>query len=242
MKKLVFFIFIIYSSGFTQPELPQLTNWVTDKTETLSESEKREIARQLVSFEDTTSNQLVVLMIPTLDNYPLETYSFEVAEKNKIGTKENENGILLLIVKEDRKLRIEVGYGLEGALTDALSSSIIRNVIIPFFRKNNYFEGIKAGVSAIISATAGEYSIAAEKRKKKDDNNPFSAIGTIIMILFFIVTSFLRRGRRRRGGGFIYFGGPGGSSGGFGGGGGGSFGGFSGGGGSFGGGGASGSW
>lgn len=90
---------------------------------------------------------------------------WDFAEKNKIGKKDRNNGVLLLIVKNDRKLRIEVGYGLEGALTDAASSSIIRNEITPKFKQGNYYDGINAGVDAIIAVTKGEY--AGDKRDPK---------------------------------------------------------------------------
>ena len=112
---------------------------------------------RLKTFEDSTSNQLVILMIPSLDDYPIEYYTHDVAEKNKIGTKEHDNGALFFIAKNDKKLRIEVGYGLEGALPDALANSIIRNVIVPYFKQDDFYEGITAGIDAIISATAGEY-------------------------------------------------------------------------------------
>lgn len=134
MKKLFFVLIflLLTASGFTQPKVPELSAWVTDYTNTLTSSEINNLSVRLKSFADSTSSQIVILMIPTLNNYPLEMYSYSVAAKNKIGTKGNDNGILVLIVKDDKKARIEVGYGMEGALPDALASSIIRNVMIPF--------------------------------------------------------------------------------------------------------------
>ena len=196
-----------------------------------------ELDYRLKTLDDSTTNQLVFLMIPTLNDYPLDEYANETASKNKIGTKKNDNGVLLVVVKNDKKVRIEVGYGLEGALTDALSSSIIRNVMIPYFKEGDYYDGITAGIDDIILATKGEYK--ADKHANSRDSN--HGIFSIIFILFVILSFFLRG--RRRGGGFFYYGGGGGfSSGGFGGGGFGGGGGFSGGGGGFGGGGASGGW
>lgn len=240
MRNFILALFLI-SGTIAQPEIPELKYWVTDLTNTLSSQELNVLNNRLKTFEDSTSTQIAVLIIPALNDYPLEYYSYDVAKKNNIGTKEHDNGALLLVVKNDKKLRIEVGYGLEGALPDALSSSIIRNVIIPHFRRDDYFAGINSGIDAIISAVKGEY--AADKKPTPDDEKTPNII-PILIVLFFIF-NFLFRGRRRgrRGsGGFIFF--PGGfgggrSAGGFGGGG---FGGFSGGGGSFGGGGASGSW
>jgi uncharacterized protein len=234
--KVFFFILALTSFLLAQPEVPLLKQWATDSTNTLDQNQIETLNHRLKTFEDSTTNQLVMLMIATLDDYPIEYYSHEVAQKNKIGTEKNDNGALLFIAKNDRKLRIEVGYGLEGALPDALASSIIRNVIVPHFKKNDFYTGISAGINAIISAIAGEYK--AEKDISEDDKEtPFISI--IIMIIFGILMFIFRgRGRGRRGG-FIYFGGLGGGKGGFSSGG---FGGFSGGGGSFGGGGASGSW
>jgi uncharacterized protein len=238
MKYLVLFLFYIAAVN-AQPEVPELKNRATDLTGTLTSQELSILNTRLRIFEDSTSDQIVTLVIPTLNDYPLEDYSYDVAHKNKIGTKENDNGILLLVVKNDRKIRIEVGYGLEGALPDALSSSIIRNIIIPYFKKDQYYEGISAGIDAIISAVKGEYQVE-KKPESKDRGIP--NLFPFFLIIFFLFR-FLFRGRRRGRGGFIFFpggfGGGGSSGGGFGGGG---FGGFSGGGGSFGGGGASGSW
>lgn len=243
MKKLLFIFFLFFSFSIkAEVELPTLKYLATDLTNTLSADDMLRLNRVLSYFEDSTSNQLVFLMISTLNDYPIEEYANQVAQKNKIGTKKNDNGILFLVVKDDRDVRIEVGYGLEGALPDATSNSIIRNEILPLFKENNFSAGVFAGVGAIIKATVGEYKIDSPKRR-----NGKSFAGWIIPFLI-ILFSFLFRGRRSRG---VYLGGAAlgsgfGSSSGFGGFGGGSsgsgFGGFSGGGGSFGGGGASGSW
>ncbi len=236
--KFVFCLFALSAFLFAQPEVPVLKQWATDFTKTLNDDQVSTLNYRLKTYQDSTSNQLVMFMIATLDDYPIEYYSHEVAQKNKIGTKEHDNGALLFIAKNDKKLRIEAGYGLEGVLPDALASSIIRNVIVPYFKKDDFYKGITAGVDAIISAIAGEYK-ASRDNSQDNDGTPFIPI--IIMITFILM--FIFRGRGKGGkGGFIYFGGMGGGrSGGFGSGGFGG-GGFSGGGGSFGGGGASGSW
>ena len=238
--KLYFAVFLIFIvSAFGQPEIPKLTMWVTDLTNTLSQSELSDLNSRLKIFADTTSNQVIVLMIPSLEDYPIEMLSEETATKNKVGTAKNDNGILLLIAKDDRELRIEVGYGLEGAVPDAIASSIIRNVIRPQFRNDDYYAGISDGVNAIIQAIGGEY-VAEES----DDNSNFPFV--IFVIILIVIFLFLKSG-----GPFV----PGGvyrtgtrssgwtsSSSSWGGSSGWSGGGFSGGGGSFGGGGASGSW
>lgn len=240
---MIYFLLIFYCSlvSFAQPKIPKLENWANDLTNTLSTTELQQLNFRLKTYEDTTSNQLVSLMISSLEGYPLEDFSYEIAEQNKIGTKENSNGILLLVVKNDKKMRIEVGYGLEGALPDALASSIIRNEIAPHFRKNEYYAGITAGINSIIAAIGGEYK--SDFKEKSRGINTLEII--IILAIIFVVLSILPKSRKLGGsGGYSYHGGGwggggfGGRSGGFGG----SSGGFSGGGGSFGGGGSSGSW
>ncbi len=236
------FLNIVLFSAFlilnAQPEIPKFSSYAVDYTKTLSNDQINYLSRALKIFDDSTSNQIVFFMNKTLNGYPIAMYTNEVAEKNDIGTKKNDNGVLFYVAKNDRKMRIEVGYGLEGALPDALASSIIRNEVAPYYKKNKYYEGTVAGLSAIMAATKGEY-----KGTPKNDSEDHLPIGFIVFIMIMIFMMITRKGGRRGGpGGFIYFGGGlgGGSrSGGFGGG---SFGGFSGGGGSFGGGGASGSW
>lgn len=219
--------------------LPEIHRRVTDLTGTLSDGERRQLESILEHFEQATSNQIAVLMISSLGEESLEDYSLRVAEKNGFGKKGRNNGILLLIAKEDRKIRIEVGYGLEGALPDATSDQIIRHEIVPKFRQGDFFEGISAGLNSVIAATRGEYQGEGRPREK-----PFNLFPLVLIILMFGVFGRMFFGRRhyigRRGysSSWPWFGGfgGGGSGGGFGGGG------FSGGGGSFGGGGASGSW
>ncbi len=215
---------------------PKLTQYVTDQTGTLRQGEVSTLNSQLQQFETQTSNQVVVLMVSTIGDTPVEEASLKVAELNRIGRSGKSNGVLLFVVKNDRKLRIEVGYGLEGAVPDITAGQITRNEILPRFREGNYYGGITAGVDAIILATKNEYK--GEPQEKQRQGFPVG----IIIAIFIVLMIIGRRGRRGGGPPFIFFPpmGGGGRSGGFGGFGGG--GGFSGGGGSFGGGGASGSW
>jgi uncharacterized protein len=235
--KTLFIATLIYSCGFAQAQIPQLSMRMTDLTRTLTAEQTAAIEQQLIRFEDTTSNQIVVLMIRTLDGYPIEDFAYETASKNKVGQKNLNNGILFLIVKDDHKARIEVGYGLEGSLPDATASYIIRNDAGPYFKNNDYFAGISAGIGSITKATAGEYKAVPKNKTRGKRSGPVSIV---IFIIIMIISMIFRR---RRG---MFIGPFGGGFGGFGSGsnfgGGGGFSGFSGGGGSFGGGGASGSW
>jgi uncharacterized protein len=223
--------------------VPVLSSRVTDQTGTLAPAQRSMLEARLKAFEDSTSNQVVVLMIPTLGSESLEDFSLRVAESNKIGLKDRNNGVLVLIAKNDHRIRFEVGYGLEGALPDALSGQIVRREMTPRFRQDDYFGGISAGIDAVILATKGEYK--AEKRRASDSPAGWLPF-VVVMVIILVVLRNAFRPRRRFFGGFgpTMWGGPftGGGWGGGSGGGGFGGGGFSGGGGSFGGGGASGSW
>ncbi|MBI5404342.1 MAG: TPM domain-containing protein [Ignavibacteriae bacterium] len=232
----------------------KLVQYVTDESGTLTSGEISTLSQKLKEFDNKTSTQIVVYMIQSLGGESLEDVSHRIAEKNKIGRKGKDNGVLLFIAKGDRKLRIEVGYGLEGVMTDAVSSQIIRKEITPSFKNNNFYEGIDKGTDAIIAVSKGEYT-ADKKSNKGLDGTTCLGLPIFIFVIFGIIffsifVSIIRRifgfGRGiysggKRGGGWSNWGGGGffggGSSGSSGG-----FSGFSGGGGSFGGGGASGSW
>jgi uncharacterized protein len=229
----------------TQTTIPVLREYVTDQTSTLSAGELSSLNARLRQFDDTTSTQIVVVLLPTIGRDALEEVSLKIVEVNKVGQKGKDNGALLLVVKNDRLMRIEVGYGLEGVLTDALSAQIIRREIAPRFKGGDFAGGIEAGVDAIMKATRNEYK--ADPRTKKQERT-FPLPFVVFIILLIMALSRMRRRSRLMGGVFPpvgggWGGGRGGWGGGFGGGGGGfGGGGFSGGGGSFGGGGSSGSW
>lgn len=139
-------------------EVPFLSAHVVDEAGLLSEAGRNQIEEKLALFERQTSNQLAVLIVPSLEGDVLEEYSLRVAETWKLGQADLDNGVLLLVAVQDRKMRIEVGYGLEGDLTDALSSRIIRNEIAPRFREQDFDSGILNGVEAIIQASQGSYT------------------------------------------------------------------------------------
>lgn len=234
------------------PDRPNPPRLVNDFAGVLSSREVADLEQMLVAFDDSTSNQIAIVLIKSLNNYPLENYSTELFRKWGIGNKKTNNGILILAAIDDRKIRIETGYGLEGAVPDIVANSIIRNDIAPNFRSGDYFEGLKNASASLIKAAAGEYQPPEGygNRKKNDGKG----IGTFIFVAIIILI-ILANINRRGGGGFMSRRGyrgfgptvfwPGGWTGGGGGGGGwsgggGGFGGF--GGGSSGGGGASGSW
>lgn len=262
MKKIFLFAVCLFLTKiiFAQEVLPKPNppRLVVDKANLLSQDQVNILEQKLDAFNDSTSNQIAVVIIPTLNDVPIEDYANTVFRNWGIGGSKHNNGVLLLIAAQDHKIRIEVGYGLEGAITDVMSNDIIENDLKPNFRNEDYYAGIDNAINSLEKAAAGEYK---ERGKPKDDD---SGGGNILGIIIFIIVILIviGRGRGGRGGGMMsrrgfnnwiipamFLGGWGrGNGGGFGGGGfgggfgggGGGFGGF--GGGSSGGGGASGGW
>lgn len=222
--------------------------YFNDYAGVVAADDARRIDDKLRRFDEETSSQLVVAIFSDLPGPSLEDFTNRTAESWKVGRKELDNGAVLFVFVNDRKIRIEVGYGLEGALPDILARRIIDEEIAPRFREGRFAEGVSAGADAIMAATRGEYTAPA--RKPSSDGGAAALLLPLGFIaLIFILSRSMNRPlgpisrQRRRRGSFWYIG-PGGFGGGGGWGGGGGFGGggFSGGGGSFGGGGASGSW
>jgi len=145
-------------ANFTCAEVPvpALTAHVVDQTSTLSPAEISQLEQRLRSFEERKGSQVAVLIVATTEPEAIEQYSIRVAEAWKIGRKRVDDGVILLISKNDRALRIEVGYGLEGALTDATSKRIIEEVITPYFKQGDFYGGISAGTEKITSVIDGE--------------------------------------------------------------------------------------
>jgi uncharacterized protein len=227
-----------------RPNPPRLVN---DMAGVLLRQEADALESRLVAYNDSTSTQIAIVTIKTTGDYDISEVALKILRNWGIGSKEKSNGLLILAAIDDHKIRIETGYGLEGAVPDAIANRIIDQLIIPNFREGHYYQGLDDAVDAIQKAAAGEYK-AIPKGKRRVGGG---AIFVLIIIIVIVLSIFNNRGgngtsiHRRGWGGWGAFpmggGGFGGSSGGgWSGGGGGGFGGF--GGGSGGGGGASGSW
>ena len=223
---------------------------VNDYTNTLTADQRQALERKLVAFNDSTSTQIAIVIVPSLNGNDIADYNVKLGRAWGVGGKEFSNGVVLLVAKDDRKLNIATGYGVEGALPDITTSHIISDVIRPNFKGEDYYRGLEEGTDAIMKAVKGEYTAPQGYGKKSTGGSRFIFI-IILIILFLILSggkggggSFMSRrgavpfilgsllGSGGRGGGGGWSGGGGGSSGGFGGFGGGSFGG----------GGSSGSW
>ena len=169
--------------------VPRLEGRVTDTAHLLSPAAVARLDALLADFERTDSTQAVVLTIPSLEGEPLEDYSVKVAQAWGIGQKGKDNGVLLLVSKNDRKVRIEVGYGLEGRLTDALTGRIIDNVIVPSFKAGNFDAGIEAGVAAIIDGARGEYKAPpATGQPSGHDDNAFFGLFILAVLLIALLS------------------------------------------------------
>lgn len=252
MKKhfLLLIIVLAFTHIYAQKFPAKPNTLVNDYTQTLNIQEVNNLENKLVAFADTTSIQIAVAIIPSLEGYEIADYAVKLFRNWGVGGKEKNTGILMVVAKAERKIFITTGYGLEGALPDAIAKRIIANQIKPNFKDGNFYGGIQDGTNAIISYTKGEYK--ADKPKKNKEGKGFPASLLILIVIALII--FISKGGNG-GGGRNVIGGRGGAnmlwwsllaglasgggnrSGGFGGGGEGGFGG-----GSSGGGGAGGSW
>jgi len=250
-------VWAVPATGQLADVLPPSGQWVTDEAGMLSSAQRGALSRKLSDYADSTSTQIIVVTLPTLGGADPGFYATELGQQWGVGQEGRDNGAVVLVSRDDRQLFIATGFGLEGAIPDAIASRIIRNEITPAFRRGEYYAGLNQGVDAMMAAAAGEYT--AERSASGSSGSPVPSLIFMIIIFFLIARSASRSGssgpgRRRRGRGgaemFILgsmmgsgsrrggggFGGGGFGGGGFGGGG------FSGGGGGFGGGGAGGGW
>lgn len=256
MKKLLFILSLLTvqllsaQNILPKPNPPRLVN---DAAGVLSKEQVEILEQKLVALDDSTSNQIAVVLIRSLEDYPIEEYANKLFREWGIGSKKN-NGVLLIAAIDDRKVRIEVGYGLEGAIPDIVANNIIRYELGPSFKEGNYYRGIDRATDAIAKAAVGEYKVKRNKIKGEEGGGKFIFI--IIVVIVLVIIASIRKGGGGKGGGMIsrrgygdiaeaifwssILGGGGRGGGGGGGFGGGGFGGF--GGGSSGGGGASGGW
>jgi uncharacterized protein len=246
IKNILFIISLFFVSvTFAQiekelPAKPVPQKLVVDYTNTLAPDQQAALESKLITFDDSTSIQLSVVIVETTGDRDISDYAVALGRAWGIGNKEFNNGILLLVAKNDRKIWIATGYGLEGALPDITTKSIIENEITPNFKGNDFYRGLDEGTNAIISATKGEYKASENYSDRKNGNGKGSGLLTIVFGIILYVLFNNRRGgggMYNRGGrsglGTPFFfptGGSGGSSGGssssdFGGYGGGSFGG-----------------
>ncbi len=256
---LVVFAASVGSSALAQtipPRPPPSEGLVIDRANLLSPAERQSLNQRLIAFDDSTSNQIVVVILPTLDGGDPNMVATEIGQQWGVGQGGKDNGVVFLVSTGDRQVYIATGFGLEGAIPDAIAGRIIRRIVVPSFRQGQFYAGIAGAVDALMAAAAGEYT--ADPIQEPGDGFDLAFLVILFIVMMFLVSA----ARRNNGGGdggqvrrrsgvppvIIFPGGWGGGrrgggfGGGFGGGGfgGGGFGGFGGGG--FGGGGAGGGW
>lgn len=184
-----------------ETDFPVLTGRVVDQANLLDEPVEARLISTLESHEAQTSNQIVVVTLPSLNGQDIFDYANRLGRHWQIGTSENDNGVLLLVAPNERKVRIEVGYGLEGALTDYLASFIIQREIIPEFKSNDYPKGIQQGVAAIIQAIDGEYTAATNPSDNAKTDAIPENIGNFLPLIFIAMvglTELLKRTGHRK--------------------------------------------
>ncbi|MDE3208248.1 MAG: TPM domain-containing protein, partial [Pseudomonadota bacterium] len=185
----------------TMPPFPRLTGPVVDDAGLLPAATRQNLSEELARYAAQTGNQLVVVTLPTLKGYPIDSYGYQLGRYWGIGQKGKNNGVLLIIDRAEHQIRIEVGYGMEGTLTDAQSSEIIRNVMVPYFKAKEDSAGILAGVHAILSAMGG-----AQSMQGKTAPHPQRAhVNGLTLLLMFFAITILFSGMRGRSAGQGFF-------------------------------------
>lgn len=191
---LVFGIWFLASTAFAQRAIPPQGGYlIHDDANVLSQQDKAMLEYLVKAEDDSTSNQIAVLIIPSLDGDDIDSYANRVYNEWKLGTEKKDNGVLFLVSIGDRRMRMEVGAGLEGVLTDVQASRIDRDRVAPYFRQGDYAGGVKVGVVSIIQTIKGEY--VNDQPRKHRQKKPFSWVSLIVLLIIIIISS------RRRGGG-----------------------------------------
>lgn len=195
--KIALLFSLLSSLAVADLTFPKLTGRVVDNASLLSSSQEQQLTQLLKAHEDKTTNQVVVVTLPSLQGYTIEEYGVELGRHWRIGQKEKNNGILLIVAPNERKVRIEVGYGLEGTLTDKIAHDIIQEKILPAFKRGKYDQGIENGTSAIVQALDGEYQVtrAAKTTTHHKSGSDFITVGIIAIIFLSIVIESLLSGK-----------------------------------------------
>lgn len=194
--KLLLLALLLCGTAQAEVAVPQLAHRVTDLTSTLDATQKQVLETKLAAFEARKGSQIAVLLVPSTQPETIEQFGIRVVDAWKLGRKGVDDGVLLLIAKDDRKLRIEVGYGLEGALNDATSKRIVSEIIAPNFKRGDYYSGIDAGVDAIIKVVEGEPLPPATQRASTQSDNGSDSFGQLLgagFVIFMLGNIVLRQ-------------------------------------------------
>ncbi|MFC0515417.1 TPM domain-containing protein [Mucilaginibacter angelicae] len=197
-KFILFFGFILCAIAATAQDFPERSNTlVTDYTNTLSPADKQQLERKLVTFNDSTSTQIAVVILKSVGNYDINDYGAQLLRKWGIGQKDKNNGVLVLVAIGDRKMSIQTGYGAEGPLPDIVTQDIIQNDLKPHFKQGDYYGGLDAGTNSIIKAMKGEYKAA---KKANKHNSGAGSAGLIVLMIIVVILILIFRNRGGGGG------------------------------------------
>jgi uncharacterized protein len=183
---LCFFLLLCVLPAWAQVAVPDLSRRVTDQTATLSAGQIAALENELAGFEARKGSQIAVLIVPTTQPEDIAQFGIRVAEQWKVGREKIEDGVILIVAKDDRKLRLEVGYGLEGAIPDAIAKRVIAETITPHFKTGNFYGGIEAGVQQLMRLIEGESLPQPSASGNGGDDGPF-----VILVVGGIVAGWL---------------------------------------------------
>lgn len=195
VRLVAFFLFLMTPLFGHALNVPKLTGYVNDYANMISPSAKAELERGIRAFEQSDSTQIVILTIPSLEGEAIEDFNIKVAESWKIGQKGKDNGVIVVVARQEKKIRVEVGRGLEGKLTDLMSGRIIDLVIKPRFKRGDFDGGFLAGVSSLIDATRGEFKAEDNHRRQRHDNSSriftFLIFGAVVLLVLGSISRIL---------------------------------------------------
>ncbi len=196
LPKSLLVLVLLIGGLYGEPKFPVLDNSrIVDEASLFDSSQKSILEQKLAAYENNSSNQIVIVTLKSLDGYDISDYGYQLGRHWGIGQAKKNNGVLLIIAPNERKVRIEVGYGLEGALNDATANSIIQNDILPFFKTGNYFEGTSKGVDSIIKVTKGEYT--NEPNETTEESSIFEFLVPMLFLFTMISTIFFKKSTSR---------------------------------------------
>jgi uncharacterized protein len=191
MKKILLSIVVLFASMFALASIPQKTNrLVNDYASLFTEEQRSYLEYNLVAFDDSTSNQILIITTPSLDGYDISNYAFEIGEKWGVGRAEHNNGLVIVIKPKNQtqgRAFIATGYGLEGILPDAVCKEIVDLEMIPHFKKNDYYGGVVAALNIIMPVAAGEYSY---QEARDDTSGVIALVITLLVVVVFVVLAF----------------------------------------------------
>ncbi|WP_025764302.1 TPM domain-containing protein [Dyadobacter tibetensis] len=202
MKKFIgitlYFLFLIGGlSAQDIPARPDPPRLVNDFANQLNPTEEAELEKKLVAYNDSTSSQIVIVVVPTTGEYPIADYAFKIGREWGVGQKDKDNGIVLLWASTDRKIYISTGYGMEGVIPDAIAKRIITQVITPEFKNGMFYRGLDRGVDTIFKYATGEYKADPEAANEDQGFSPILIVFIIVLIIMF----FISRNKGNNGGG-----------------------------------------